>query len=98
MLLFQTLRDTFWKATAVTNNGMDRAGLAPDPNLIVSQTARSWHRGRSPACTSLRVLALEVLRPAPAEERHYPLLLMGFPKLHRQIVPHKTPGFPQRLA
>lgn len=50
LLLFQALRETFQKATAMTNSGMDRAGLAPDPNLIVSQTARSWDRGHRPAC------------------------------------------------
>ena len=63
LLLFQALRDTFQKATAMTSSGMDRAGLAPDPNLIVSQMVQSWHKGAVgqlvETAASLRVLGLE---------------------------------------
>jgi hypothetical protein len=42
---------------------MDRAGLAPDPNLIVSQIAQSQHKGAIgqliEAVISLRVLGVE---------------------------------------
>lgn len=35
------LRDVLQSAVAVTSSGMDRSGLAPDPNIIVSQMTQS---------------------------------------------------------
>lgn len=57
------LERCFQAPIAVTNCGMDRAGLAPDPNLIVSQTAQSQHKGTIGqlvgAALSLRALGVE---------------------------------------
>lgn len=56
------LERCFQAVTAMTNSGINRAGLAPDPNLIVSQIAQSQHKGAIgqliKAAISLRVLGL----------------------------------------
>lgn len=57
------LERCFQAAIAVTNGGMVRAGLVADPNLIVSQTAQSQHKGAIgqlvEAALSLRALGVE---------------------------------------